>query len=277
MREPMMYDIEVQSITIRNFRNNGLFTENVDGFRIIDVESIDNKNYGIFPTLSKNGLIKRSRATGADDSGIWVETSEKVKVVENVVEANVNGFELSNSDDVVFARNLVRGNSVGMAILLLPDIFDDRAGAKRITVRDNVILDNNKPNTATPGSILAFVPPGIGILHVGVDDSRIMRNYVEGNDFGGIGIIDYCLVVAGTPFSCNRDPSVTPEFIADQSSENNRVFDNVLVNNGTNPTGPFAQYAGDITFLTFGDHGNCFSENVFSTFFSLIGFLPECE
>jgi parallel beta-helix repeat protein len=278
MREPMMYGVVVQGITIRGFRNNGLFTENVDGFRITDVESIDNKNYGIFPTLSKNGIIEKSRATGSDDSGIWVETSENVEVVDNVVEGNVNGFELSNSDDVLFARNVVRGNTVGMAILLLPDIFDDRAGAKRITIRKNRIYDNNKPNTATPGSILSYVPPGVGILHVGVDDSLIERNRIENNGFTGIGIVDYCLIVAFTPFNCSGgDPNVTDEFRADHPASNNRVERNVLVNNGTNPTGDFADFAGDISLLTFGDRGNCFRANVFDTFYSFFGILPECE
>ena len=97
MRDPMMHGIEVRSITIRGFRNNGLFTENVDGFKIIDVESIDNRNYGIFPTLSRNGLITESRAIGSDlDSGIWVETSENVVVSNNLAVGNVNGFEVSN-------------------------------------------------------------------------------------------------------------------------------------------------------------------------------------
>ncbi|MDX1649367.1 MAG: hypothetical protein R3263_05895, partial [Myxococcota bacterium] len=48
MRDPMMHGVTVQGITIRGFRNNGLFTENVDGFRILDVRSEDNRNYGIF-------------------------------------------------------------------------------------------------------------------------------------------------------------------------------------------------------------------------------------
>lgn len=278
MRHPMMRDVEIRSITIRNFRNNGLFTENLDGFQIIDVESVDNPNYGIFPTLSRNGLIKGSRATGSDDSGIWVETSENVKVLDNVVEDNVNGFEVSNSDDIVLANNLVRNNSVGFAILLLPDIFDDRAGAKRITVQNNRIVDNNRPNTATPGSILSYVPPGIGILHVGVDDSLIRGNRIANNDFAGIGIVDYCLIVSVTPFDCaGGDPNVTPEFVADQAATNNRVERNKLLNNGTRPSGDFAPFAGDITLLTFGDHGNCFRNNFFRTFFSILGLLPECE
>jgi hypothetical protein len=122
------------------------------------------------------------------------------------------------------------------------------------------------------------VPSGTGILHVGVDDSLIANNRIENNDFTGIAMVDYCLVVLGTPFDCGLDPSVTPEFFADQTSSGNRVIGNVLVNNGTSPDpgDPFAFTAADLTFLSFGE-GNCFADNVFSTLFSLTSELPACE
>ena len=108
MREPMIHGIEIRGLTIDGFDNNGLFTENVDGFSIVDVTSLNNRNYGIFPTLSKNGLITRSQAIGSDlDSGIWVETSENVDVTYNLVEGNVNGIEVSNSDDILVALSLI--------------------------------------------------------------------------------------------------------------------------------------------------------------------------
>jgi parallel beta-helix repeat protein len=279
MREPMMQGFEIRGITIRGFQNNGLFTENLDGFSIVDVESVDNRNYGIFPTLSRNGLITHSRAVGSDlDSGIWVETSEDVVVTHNVVEGNVNGFEVSNSDDVLLAHNVARGNTVGMAILLLPDIFDDRPGAKRIDLRDNHIHDNNKANTARPGSILSFVPSGIGILYLGVDDSLVAGNRVENHVFAGIGVADYCVAVLQSPFDCflGADPTLTPEFLADQAATNNRIADNVLVNNATNPVGDFAFAAADLSLLTAEAQGNCYEGNLFTTFFSLIGLLPAC-
>jgi parallel beta-helix repeat protein len=272
-----MHGFEIRSITIRGFRNNGLFTENLDGYKIIDVESVDNRNYGIFPTLSKNGLITHSRASGSDrDSGIWVETSENVRVTYNFAENNVNGFEVSNSDDVVLAHNESRNNTVGMAILLLPDIFDDRPGAKRIDLRDNWIHNNNKANTSRPGSALSFVPPGLGILYQGVDDSLISGNRIEDNHFSGIAIVDYCLTVLGTPQDCSTDPSLTPEFLADQTAENNRVEGNVFINNGTMPEPhPFDFAAADLTLVTLpDDHGNCFERNVFTTFFSFLSVEP---
>ena len=36
---------------------------------------------------------------------------------------------------------------------------------------DNQIIDNNRDNSARPGSILATVPPGTGVLYLGVDES----------------------------------------------------------------------------------------------------------
>jgi parallel beta-helix repeat protein len=274
--EPLLYDIEIRGITIKDFRNNGLFTERVDGFHIEDVETIGNKGYGIFPTLSRNGVVTKSRATGSDDSGIWVETSENVVVTHNLVEGNVNGFEVSNSDDILLANNESRDNTVGAAILLLPDIFDDRPGAKRIDMRDNWIHDNNKTNTARPGSILSFVPKGTGILYLGVDDSLISGNQVENHEFSGIAIADYCLTTAATPFPCNVDPDVTPEFVADAAPRNNRVVDNVLVNNGNgNQAGnPFGFAAADLTLITIPDQGNCYENNLYTTFFSFIHAAP---
>lgn len=276
MREPMIRGFSIQGFTIRGFTNNGLFTENVDGFSIDDVESIDNANYGIFPTLSKNGVISRSRATGSGDSGVWVETSENVLVTDTLAEGNLMGFEVSNSDDIRFLNNESRHNSLGMGLFLLPDLFDDRPGAKRITIRNNFFHDNNRPNDAPPASLPGALPSGVGILHMGVDDSLITRNRIENHGLTGIAVVDACLVWAGTSRDCAVNPRVTPEFLADQDATNNRIVRNVLVHNGVNPPpSPFAFAAADLTLVSFGA-GNCFANNTFATSFSIIGWLPPC-
>jgi parallel beta-helix repeat protein len=275
---PTIYGLTVAGITIKDFENNGFFARGVDGFAIVDVHSVGNKNYGIFPVSSKNGIITRSSAVGADDSGIWVETSQNVKVTHNLVQDNVNGFEISNSDDILVAHNEVRGNTIGIANLFLPDIFHVRPDAQRITIRDNLVVANNRPNSAREGAILSTVPSGTGILHVGVDDSLISGNVVEDNDFIGIAVVDYCAAVLGGPFDCSVDPDVSPGFVADNEATGNEIVGNELSNNGTNPdpSDPFAFAASDLGLLTLGDHGNCYADNVFTTFFSLLGVLPEC-
>jgi hypothetical protein len=122
------------------------------------------------------------------------------------------------------------------------------------------------------------VPAGTGILHIGADESLFARNHVEGHDFTGVAIADYCLVVAETSFDCALDPSVSPGFLLDHEATHNRVIDNVLIGNGTrpDPAHPFSVFASDIALLTGGDHGNCFRGNELETVASLLGVLPEC-
>lgn len=276
MREPMIRDLSIRGITVRGFKNNGLFLENVDGFSIVDVESVDNTNYGIFPTLSKNGSIRRSRATGSADAGVWVETSENVVVAHTVSEGNLIGFEVSNSDNIVLTQNEARDNAVGMGIFVLPFLFDDRPGTKRIVVEKNRIHRNNRINDGAPGTIAADLPSGTGIILMGVDDSRIVRNSIEGNGLTGVALVDYCVAFQGTPRDCALRPG-TPDFLADQDATGNLVAHNVLVRNGMNPPpSPFAFAAGDLTLISFGA-GNCYRKNLYATSFSLTGALPACR
>jgi hypothetical protein len=119
---------------------------------------------------------------------------------------------------VLFAHNVARSSSVASRSCCCR-VFDDRPGSSQIEVY-NTIPDSSKPHHARLGALCAA---GIGILHVGVDDSKLVNNRIEGNEFGGIAIVDYCLVAAGTPFNCSGgDPSVAPEFIADQDAANTR-------------------------------------------------------
>lgn len=124
------------------------------------------------------------------------------------------------------------------------------------------------------------MPPGIGILHLGVDDSEIRHNWIANNGFSGIVVADYCATVSGTPFDCALDSTVSPEFLADQAASNNRVVDNVVLDNGTNPLPghPFAPFAADLILLTLGDWGNCYAGNVPETLTSVsfLGVLPPC-
>ena len=271
--DPVLYDFAIRGFTIKGFDNNGLFTERVDGFHIKDVHSVDNLNYGIFPTRSRHGEVEDSFVTGSDDAGIWVEASQDVEVEENLVEANVNGLEVSNSVNVLFEENESRNNTAGALLLLESDLVPLIPASQNVVFRRNWIHDNNKPNTGTPGTLLSQVPPGTGILNLATDDSRIESNRIENNGFFGLAITDFCLVVAGTPFSCSADP---PAF--DPSPENNVATDNVFVGNGTNPPpgNLFSFAASDIALVTLADRNNCFSRNSFTTFFSLLGLLPSC-
>ncbi|WP_437980387.1 GMC oxidoreductase [Sorangium sp. So ce117] len=71
------------------------------------------------------GLVALSKATGANDGGIWVATFENVRVTHNLVANNTNPFEASNSD-VVLTCNVARASSAVFSVLLLPGISMSR-------------------------------------------------------------------------------------------------------------------------------------------------------
>ncbi len=279
--DPVLFDVEISGITIEGFPNNGLFTERLDGFRFLDIWALNNRNYGIFPTLSKNGVVTRSRASGADDSGIWVETSDNVQVTHSLMEDNVNGLEISNSDDIYAAYNEIRNNTAGVSVFVLQDhLFAIRPDGNRYTIKRNWIHDNNRPNTAT-GGILATLNPGTGILALAMDESRFVENRIENNNAFGMVLADSCVVLAGTDFDCETSP-VPAGFagvLGSQVIENNRVLRNVFVNNGTKPLagGPYQGLEGDIVFGSAATaQSNCFAGNVYERL-SVIANPPASE
>jgi parallel beta-helix repeat protein len=276
--DPVIDGLTVAGITIEGFTNNGLFTRNVANFRIVNVHSVDNANYGIFPTLSQDGIIAGSSATGSRDSGIWIETSKRVTATGNTMQGNVIGLEISNSEDIVVSHNQIRDNSIGVAILYLRHLFAQAPDMQRVTFRHNAVVGNNRPNFAEPGTLVSALPRGVGLFLLGADRTLIADNVFNGHGLAGLGIIDYCVGVTGTSRDCTVDAAITPAFLLDTPASDNIVVRNRFVGNGLNPpTHPFAFAAGDIGLLTLGDHGNCFAGNTLTSFFSLIGGLPDCQ
>jgi hypothetical protein len=125
-------------------------------------------------------------------------------------------------------------------------------------IEKNNIHDNNEPNSAPIGSMSAGLPPGIGILVLGVDHTTVKKNTVTGNDFIGIGVVDYCVGVDGTDFDCDTNPP-----IVEPAPDDTLVAKNSLDANGANPPpGIFASFAGDMALLAPLGTGNCFEDNL---------------
>jgi hypothetical protein len=112
-------------------------------------------------------------------------------------------------------------------------------------VLNNYIYDNNLPNGA-PGGLPALLPPGGGILLMGVSDNILAGNRIEDNGFFGLAVIDFCLSNPRPDlFSC-EDWNTSGE---DPVPRNNLIAGNVFVNNGTDvpdPEYPLAPLAADI-------------------------------
>jgi len=272
--DPDVDGVEIVGFTVEGFSNNGIWLRYVQNFNIENNESINNLENGIWPTLSANGEVKNNVAYGSLDAALWVEAAENVRVIDNEVYNSPTGLEVTISNDVHMEGNYVHDNVIGVGLYHpsgagLPPSDWPPTPFRNWTLVNNRIENNNLPNPVT-GGLVGELPPGGGVLVLGVDDVDIRDNVIESNNFFGIALIDYCIAVDGTANSCENNPP----FYADTSPDDNRIIDNQVTGNGSNPpSGPFAPLAGDL--LGLGGSNNCASGNVANRVV-LSPELPEC-
>jgi parallel beta-helix repeat protein len=258
----------IRGFSVEDFPRNGIQTRFVKDFEMIRNESIRNLENGIYPTISANGLIENNVSYGSLDTALWVAASENVRVIGNNLYGSPIGFEITVSNNVTATHNDVHNNTIGFGLF-----HPNAAGNAQLPVMANWVIehnniyDNNLPNPAPPGSFQAGVPPGVGILLLGVSNNVIAKNDIENNDFAGIAVLGWCTATSlGDPSrNCENDP---PQ--ADPSANNNLVSLNTLTNNGLKPP-PIPVPPVDILYIQFEPaSGNCFEKNKPSgfTFFS---------
>jgi len=254
-----LHGFYVRGFTVEDFPRNGIQTRWVDGFEFIGNESARNRNNGIYPTLSANGMVRDNVSYGSLDTAMWVAASENVRVINNVLYDSVIGFEITVSNNVWVTQNRIYNNTLGVG-LFHPNGAGNppRPVMANWVVEHNHVRDNNRPNDAPAGSFQANLPPGIGILLAGVSDHVIAKNRVADNDFVGIAVLGWCTANAGTPNDCSLNQP-----IADPAANNNRIALNTVTGNGLSaPPIPIAFLASDITYFEFeGSSGNCFEKN----------------
>jgi len=253
----------IRGFTVEGFPVNGIQTRWVDGFEFVSNESVRNRNNGIYPTLSANGLVRDNVSYGSLDTAMWIAASENVRVIGNTLFGSVIGFEITVSNNVWVTQNKIYDNTLGIGLF-----HPNGAGNPPLPVMANWVIEhndvrnNNRENDAPVGSFQSFLPPGIGILVAGVSDHVVAKNTVADNDFVGIGLLGWCAANFETDNDCRLNPP-----IADPAVNNNLVaLNTVLRNGGKPPMIPIAFLAADITYFTsplFGEFssGNCFEKN----------------
>jgi parallel beta-helix repeat protein len=244
----------LENVTVQGFGENGVLLARVDGFEISNVTAQNNHAYGLFPVRSSNGTIDHCVASGQSDTGIYVGSSHDVSISHCTVFANVEGITVENASQIEVDHNLAYDNVVGIAAVLLPGL--PVKTASDIHVDHNIVLSNNHVNFGDPDEPESFLPTGIGILVLGVDNSEVSHNIAAGNQFVGIAVASSLLlgVFAGIPPIAFADIEPNPD--------NNLIDHNVLVGNGTQPIPFFG--GGDLLWDGSGV-GNHWEYNVFAT------------
>jgi len=267
---PDIQGFRIRGMTVQGFSNNGIKLERVNHFKIVNNESIDNLENGIQPELSANGLVKNNLSYGSNDSALWIEGGTNIRVIGNVTHSSVTGLEVTISKDLVIRENESYNNTIGMGLYHPSSASEPPLPVmENLRVEDNYIHDNNRPNTAPPGTSTATLPPGGGILLLGISKNELEENWVENNDFFGLAVVDFCLGTEGIPGPCASNTSGE-----DPVPRDNEIEENVFLNNGTNapPSHPLAPLAADIIEVYLDPTANnCFEENTFSTYSNITG------
>jgi len=267
--DPDIDGIEIKGFTVEGFSNNGIWLAHVNHFNIENNVSINNLENGIWPTLSANGQVKKNVAYGSTDSALWIEASQNVRVINNDLHHSPTGLEVTISKNVTMENNNIHDNTVGIGLYHpaaagLPEAEWPAGPFGDWHVANNYVHDNNVSIPMLGGEV-ALLPPGLGMLLLGVDDVDVRENRIEKNDLSGVAMIDWC-VALGDPgcFNIGELPG------ADSAVDDTRVVENKFAGNHTvnyYPTVPFpgadilyvdASYFSE--YLPAGTH-NCQSDN----------------
>ena len=263
-----LHGFSIEGFTIRGFAVHGVHLACVDGFAMRDNVSDANAVYGLFPVVSRNGVVAGNEAMNTTlDAAIYVGQSDRVLIADNRVHDNLLGIEVENSRHCSVIGNQVWNNTFGIFVDVLPGL--ERGTQETTLVAFNSVHDNARANTGEPTDLLGVLPPGIGVLLVGADTTTVAWNSVLRNPFAGIAVVNLCLGFQLLAGSC-------PDLDVDPFSDGNRIVHNLVQGNGTVAVGVEALDAlrADLVWDGTGTD-NCWSHDVFGT--SVPPSLPACQ
>lgn len=211
--------IVVENLKITHYKGNGIMGQAGNNFEIRNNLIVDTGVYGIFPQLGKNGIIEHNIISGIEDAAIYVGMSDNIHVAHNEVFDSVAGIEIENSRHAIVENNYVHDNTGGILAFITPGLpikttYD-------VIIRNNFIVNNNTANFGAPGSTVAGIPAGTGILVMAADEVIIEGNIITNNKTAGILITDH-----GHAANVTLDPE------SDPNSDRIAVLDNLMLNNG---------------------------------------------
>ncbi len=185
----------------------------------------DNGAYGLYPVQCKDVLIEDSVVKGASDAGIYVGQSRNILVRRNRVELNVAGIEIENSTGADVYDNVATRNTGGILVFNLPGL---PVYGARTRVFMNEVYENNTPNFAPEGNVVAAVPAGTGLLILANDQVEVFDNQFRDNGSTQVTVIGFRTAqLLGLPMP--NDPNF------DAFTESVYVLDNSYDGGGETP------------------------------------------
>lgn len=179
-------NVTLRGFAVENARGDAIKARDCTGITIREVRvewtrgpNPENGAYGLYPVNCSNVLIERSIARGASDAGIYVGQSRNIIVRDNIAEFNVAGIEIENSYNADVFGNTATRNTGGILVFDLPGL--PQKGGRDVRVFRNTIVNNDTPNFAPAGNIVASVPTGTGVLIMANRNVHVFDNDIADN------------------------------------------------------------------------------------------------
>jgi parallel beta-helix repeat protein len=189
-------DVTLRDFAVEDSKGDGIKSKGADRivYKNIRVEWTGgpretNGAYGVYPVESRDVLIDGAVVKGASDAGIYVGQSENIVVRNSHVAQNVAGIEIENSRHADVIHNLAEHNTGGILVFDLPNL--PRTGGGDVRIFQNRVTNNDTPNFAPKGNIVASVRMGTGVLIMANDGVEVSENLLEGNATSNVMIVSY--------------------------------------------------------------------------------------
>lgn len=225
-------DFVIEDLAIEDAKGDALKISDAENIVIRRVRTewtggpkTENGAYGIYPVQTKNVLMEENVAIAASDAGLYIGQSQNVIVRNNRAEFNVAGIEIENTFDADVYDNIATNNTGGILVFNMPNL--QQPGA-RTRVFNNQVFENNTGNFGHPGTPVASIPAGSGIVINSNDEVQIFDNVIRDNKTANVIISSvYTTGYAESGMSDDFDPY--PERIY--------IYDNAFEGGGNNPDG----------------------------------------
>lgn len=177
--------VVVENLTARNFLVNGVYWNDVTGYRGSYLTAHNNGDYGIYAFDSTDGLLEKSYASGNVDSGFYIGQCFPCNAVitEVISENNALGYSGTNAGGDLYLINSVWRNNMGG---IVPNSLDSELNPPH---RSHIIVGNlieNNDNLEAPTKGFARLALGIGVVLGGGVGDVVERNLIINHSRFGV-------------------------------------------------------------------------------------------
>lgn len=188
--------VTVRDLAVEDPKGDGVKAKGVDQISFVNLRvewtggpKATNGAYGVYPVSSTNVLIDKVTVKGASDAGIYVGQSKNIIVRNSTAEFNVAGIEIENSMNADVSDNLSTHNAGGILVFDLPGL--PQMGGHSTRIFRNKVVQNDTPNFAPKGNIVAQVPTGTGVMIMANRDVHVFGNDIDNNATAAVMLVAY--------------------------------------------------------------------------------------